>query len=146
MKLLALDHALHPPEVALMRRVAAGEDEAARELLAIHLDALYRFVRHALGRADGADDVVQATLMRTYAAAGRFDGRAALRTWLFAIAWREIGRWRRRRIWLPILGDRAAPSPELASVESEAWVEAALAVLTPPLRAAFALVHVEELT
>lgn len=129
-----------------MRRVASGEDEATRELLALHLDPLYRFVQHSLDRVDGTDDVVQATLVRAYAAAGRFDGRASLRTWLFAIAWREVGRWRRRRVWLPILGDRAVLSPELASVESEAWIEAALAVLTTPLRAAFALVHVEEVS
>ena len=146
MNSLALDHAPPAPEVLLMGRIAAGEDAAAREMLAVNLDALYRFVRHALGRAEGAEDVVQATLVRAYAAAGRFDGRASLRTWLFAIAWREVGRWRRRRAWLPIIGDRGALSPGIAAVEQDAWVEAALAVLTPPLRTAFALVHVEEIS
>ena len=146
MKTLALDRAPSAPEVALMRRVAAGEDAAVRELLAGHLDPLYRFARHSLGRIEGAEDVVQATLLRAYAAAARFDGRASLRTWLFAIAWREVGRWRRQRMWLPILADRGAPSPEIAAVDEQAWVDAALAVLTPPLRAAFALVHVEEVS
>ncbi len=133
-------------DLSLMRGVAAGEDGAGRELLLLHLDALYRFARHALLSADGAEEAVQATLARAAGAASRYDGRASVRTWLLAIAWREVGRVRRRRAWLPLLGEGSAPSREIAAVEDAVWVEAALGCLTPPLRAAFALVHVEELS
>ena len=133
-------------DLRLMRGVAAGEDSAGRELLALHLDAMYRFARHALASREGADDVVQAALGRAVEAAGRYDGRASVRTWLLTIAWRETLRHRRRRVWLPILGDRGTASREIAAVEDAEWVRAALRQLSPPLRAAFALVHVEELS
>ncbi len=134
-------------DLDLMRRVAEGDEGAVREMLGRHHEAMHRFARAALGRADGADDAVQAALLRAVGAAGRYDGRAPLRAWLLAIVWREVQRGRRRRAWLPLFeggaGDRAAPSAGIAAVEGEAWIFAALAQLPPPMRAAFALVHVE---
>ena len=154
MDALALTTPLSPESLApdrgedarLMRGVAEGDAEAGRRLLQRHLDALYRFARHALADGEGAEDVVQATLLRAVEAAPRYDGRASVRTWLLAIAWREVLRHRRRRLWLPLLGERAAPSRELRDAEDAVWIEAALRELSPPLRAAFALVHVEELS
>ena len=136
---------LAPGDLALMARVARGDDAAVREMLGLHLAALSRFAYAAMAGADGADDAVQASLIRAVRSASRYDGRASLRTWLLAIAWREIQRVRRRKAWLPLF-DRAEPSRGIAAVDGADWVRSALAALPPDLRAAFALVHVEGLS
>lgn len=90
-------------------------DEPLRELL----PRLRRFARWLTREADSADDLVQNTLERALA---RWDSRrddAALRAWLFAIAYRRFlddkRRARRRARMLGFLGrepEQAQPSPE----------------------------------
>lgn len=120
-------------------------DPVALELLvARHHVPIYRFLRHLTRRVEDAEDLTQATIMRAVNGAGRYDGRAPMRTWLLAIAFHEYGRFRRRRLWLPLMTDRPAKD-EFGRVHDGEVLLAALAKLPEASRAVFLLHHVEEL-
>jgi RNA polymerase sigma-70 factor (ECF subfamily) len=70
------------------RAVAAGDAAAFRVVVDALGGALFRLLARMLGDAAAAEDVLQDVLLRAFQAmrAGRFDGGAALRTWLHRIA------------------------------------------------------------
>jgi RNA polymerase sigma-70 factor (ECF subfamily) len=70
------------------RAVAAGDAAAFRVVVDALGGGLFRLLARMLGDAAAAEDVLQDVLLRAFQAirAGRFDGGAALRTWLHRIA------------------------------------------------------------
>jgi len=97
--------------------------------------------------------VVQETFLKAYAELPRFEGRAALATWLYRIAANCAIDLIRRRPAMAIDADpavmrlgSASPGPdrEAAGREMREHVDAALKDLTPLERAAFTLRHLEE--
>lgn len=82
---------------ALALRVQASGDRAAYgELVRRHQAALRAFLWRLAGSRSAADDLAQETLIRGYERIVGFRRQAAFRTWLFAIAWREFLRGRRK--------------------------------------------------
>lgn len=106
-----------PPSPALTSR-------AFEELLAEHLDALYRTaLRLCRGEAADAEDLLQDTSLRAFEAAGTLRDPLAGRSWLFTILARtHLNRVRSRR--------RRAEDSE-SELEVAAF-EAALAAWAPP--------------
>jgi RNA polymerase sigma-70 factor (ECF subfamily) len=104
-----------------------AELEAAFEQLRPQLTG---YCYRMLGSAFAADDAVQETMLRAWRSYGRFEGRAALSSWLYRIATNVCltmldGRKRRAR---PMdLGGPSAPEVADASTlvthEEEMWVE-----------------------
>lgn len=74
----------------------AAADDTAR-LLDAHRAGLVGHCYRMLGSAAEADDAVQETMVRAWKNLDKFEGRSALRTWLFSIA---------TRVCLDALGDR----------------------------------------
>ena len=73
-------------ELALARRAAAGERAAAEELLGRVYDQVFAICRRiCAGRADG-EDATQEALISIARALPGFDGRSAVRTWVYRIA------------------------------------------------------------
>ncbi|QDV07425.1 ECF RNA polymerase sigma-E factor [Planctomycetes bacterium Poly30] len=71
-----------------------------------HADAVFEFVLYRVGRRrDLAEDIAQETLLAAVQGLERFDGRAALRTWLFGIAKNKIREARRSQARTRPLGD-----------------------------------------
>src|SRR5579885_3595054 len=66
-------------------RPSHGADDLAA-LLERHRPELTGYCYRMLGSAFEAEDAVQETLVRAWRGYGQFEGRAALRTWLFRIA------------------------------------------------------------
>jgi len=109
-----------------------------------HHPPVYRFLYHLTRRVEDAEDLAQSTILRAIQAAGRYDGRAPMRSWLLGIAFREFGRFRRRRLWLPLIGDRPA-ADAFGPIHDGQALLTALARLQPDQRAVFLLRHVEEI-
>ena len=73
-------------DMDLMKRYAAGEEEAFQELVKQYKDSLYAFLRRFLNQSDLVDDVFQETFMQLYVSRDSYDSSRPLRPWLFTIA------------------------------------------------------------
>ena len=73
-------------DMNLLKRYAAGEEEAFQELVRQYKDSVYAFLRRFLSQSDLVDDVFQETFMQLYVSRGTFDLSRPLRPWLFTIA------------------------------------------------------------
>lgn len=90
---------------ALVRAAQRGEREALDELLADCLPLVYNIVGRALDGHQDVDDVVQETLIRAVDRIGDLRDPAAFRSWLVAIAMRQVReRWRAQQSRPPVLG------------------------------------------
>ena len=73
-------------DMELLKRYAAGEEEAFQELVGEYKDSVYAFLRRFLNQSDLADDVFQETFLQLYVSRDTFDLSRPLRPWLFTIA------------------------------------------------------------
>lgn len=113
-------------ELALMRRVASGEEAAVGELYDRFGALVFRMALQAMPTRADAEDAVQEVFVRLWRTAGRFDPeRAALVTWVMLIARRHlVDRLRRTRARVRAVGLDAAqagvpPAPSSGSTNLE---------------------------
>jgi RNA polymerase sigma-70 factor (ECF subfamily) len=142
----------------LLKRAAAGEREAFDELVVRHQAAVFRFARAATEGPAAAEDVLQETFLAAWRAAGTFQGRSAVRTWLLTIARNQAWHHREREARLPMddvplpeLGEAAGwgdRNPEEGALRSQrrGRLARALAALGPEEREILVLRELEELT
>jgi RNA polymerase sigma-70 factor, ECF subfamily len=91
-------------EDGLLRRMAAGDEEAFTLLYRRKHPAIYRFALHMSGNADKAEDVTQEVFMTLIRNPGRFDPkRGNLTSFLFGIARNHLRkRWEQDRRLVPL--------------------------------------------
>ena len=154
-----------PDDLALCRRIAAGDREAARIVTERNNQRLYRVAWSIVRDRDEAEEAVQAAYLRAFAAIGDFEGRSTLTTWLTRIVLNEaLGRLRsarRRRSRLDAASvvdlDRYremlmrgsqddAPDAALAREQIRRLIEEAVADLPEGFRLVFILREIEELS
>ena len=155
-------------DAELVRRIAAGDHAACRELMRRYNQRLYRTARAILKDDAEAEDAVQEAYLLAFRAMGGFRGDAKLSTWLVRIAANEaLGRLRKRSRAAEIIpfdgidgGDAVAealeddmmPSkpeqPENAALRAETrrLLEAKIDELPDAFRAVFVLRALEELS
>ena len=147
-----------PADAALLRACADGDRAALGKLYdRYHLDVFRFLSRLATVRARELDDLVQSTFLSVMAAASRFRGNAAVKTWLFGIAAnvaRSQARAEGRRLRLLSVADAdvdppapsgARPDKRAESTQLMNRVALALEALPHDLRAAFVACEIEEL-
>jgi RNA polymerase sigma-70 factor (ECF subfamily) len=108
----------------LVERLRRGDGRAFEEMLRAHTGRLLAVTRRLLGNEEDARDAVQDAFLSAFRSIDRFDGEAALGTWLHRIAVNAALtklRTRRRHPEKPIEdflptfledGHQASPSPE----------------------------------
>jgi RNA polymerase sigma-70 factor, ECF subfamily len=97
----------------------AGREALARDGL-VHLDALHRLARYLTGRDADAEDLVQETYAKAFAAAARFVPGTNVKAWLFRILRNTFISDHRRRRASPIV---AGPDvTESAEAHEESWL------------------------
>tara|TARA_R110000782_G_scaffold167129_4_gene259116 strand:+ start:3261 stop:3881 length:621 start_codon:yes stop_codon:yes gene_type:complete len=125
-------------------QVALSDDDFKRELVAV-IPHLRAFGRSLSGSRDLADDLVQETLVKAWAARARFQAGTNMRAWTFIILRNHfLSQMRRARFkgeWDDLTADRllAAPAGQDKQIEL-ADMQRALLELPQPQREALILV------
>lgn len=149
------------PDLPLIRALRAGDDSALADLIRRHQEPLLHFVYRYLRNEAAARDVVQETFVRTYFKASKFEPRAAVRTWIYAIAVNlcrdEVRRRARRGSEVsvdelagnerapPVLTDPNPLPNEMAGRRDQfSALQAAIEELPRPLREALVLFALDE--
>jgi RNA polymerase sigma-70 factor (ECF subfamily) len=125
------------------------------EVYEAHVDFVWRSARR-LGVPDHMlDDAVQDVFLAVHRRLSDFEGRASIRTWLFAIAIRVVRDYRRRarrKPWTPLFGedppDAGARGPEALAMQSQAaeLLRSLLDQLDPDKREVLVLTELEHMT
>ncbi len=136
----------------LLKRLAAGEERAARFLLARYLPRVLALAQRMLGSRSEAEDVAQEVFLRIWKQAARWQpGGARFSTWVRRVTSNLcIDRLRvRKSAPLEDAALIADPAPgaesRVAEAEQSARVAAALQSLPERQRLALILVHYQEL-
>ena len=92
-------------DLALVRRVQAGDVEAFGELVERNRRAVFRAALAAVGSATEADDVAQEAFVTAFQKLDGFRGESSFKTWLLSITWRKaidrrksVARWMQRMV------------------------------------------------
>ncbi|GIF16744.1 hypothetical protein Ate01nite_67760 [Actinoplanes teichomyceticus] len=96
---------------ALVTAAQGGDRRALAELVAIHLPLVYNIVGRALDSPADTDDVVQDTMVRAVRDLAALRTPESFRTWLAAIAVRQVGTHRQQK---QAASARTAPLEETA--------------------------------
>lgn len=133
---------MQEPDPAALRRAIDGDATEFAELVRAYQAPVWRFLRHLVSDAGLAEDLTQETFLRVYQRLSTYRFECRFTTWMFQVARNaaiDAGRsaTRRRRLETTPL----VPTPPSDPVQ-RAEIEAALASLAEPLRAAVTVVEV----
>lgn len=74
-----------PPDAELVERLRVGDEAAFRLVLDAWSPSMLRLARSFVSTGDSAEEVVQESWLGVIQGIGRFEGRSALKTWVFRI-------------------------------------------------------------
>jgi RNA polymerase sigma-70 factor (ECF subfamily) len=133
--------------------VLSGDVGAYRLLVTRYGGQAMRYASRMLGDKRDAEEAVQDTFLRAYRALDRCADRQRFGPWLFSIllnrcrtAGARSGRLGRVFVFDETLVDMASTPDRIDARAWRAEIAHALAQLAPPLREAFVLKHVEQLS
>jgi RNA polymerase sigma-70 factor (ECF subfamily) len=141
-------------QAELLAQARAGDERALRIIYEQHENQVRNHLHRLLGRDSEIDDLVQIVFSRAFRALDRFEGKAAISTWLYRITVNTTHNLLRQRFRSERLrravkwfdtgrgGDRIAGEQLQAGNE----VHRILAQLSPELRQIFVLYYYEGLT
>lgn len=148
-------------EPRLVAAAQSGDANAFSALVKQYYGKIYRLTIRITRNPEDAEDSVQEAMTKAYCNLGQFHGDSCFNTWLTRIAMNEaLMNLRKRRsakcvALEAVEGQRVAtetpdpsddPEARVAKIEVQESVSKALETLTPPLRTAFVLREVENLS
>jgi RNA polymerase sigma-70 factor (ECF subfamily) len=122
----------------LCARAKAGDMAAATQLITLHYQKVYAFLRRLCGSDDDAADLTQRTFSRVWAALGSYEGRSSFSTWVHGIGRHVYLDWRRNgnrldpksdEWWETCAADGPSPFEDAAERDEAAHLYALVASL-----------------
>jgi RNA polymerase sigma-70 factor, ECF subfamily len=147
-------------EAALIERCRKQDLEAFGRLVDAYQSRVFGFVRRMVSDQEDAADLTQEVFIRAFQSFARFDGRSALKTWLFRIAYNLCVDRSRKRSRMPLEGGlQSEVDDEAMEVPDRRWepeqlaldaelatiVEAGIATMSEKLRSVLLLHDREDL-
>ena len=103
---------------ALLQRLQAGDEAAWSEFVAAESPRLFRYLRHNLPTAADAEDALSETMLAAVRALPSFDGGVPTTAFLYAIAYRKMADfWRKRSATVELLD--TVPAATVSDVSAE---------------------------
>lgn len=141
----------HRTDGELVAHALAGGDEAFREIVGRYQDLLFRHAERMTGRADDAEDIVQAAFVKSYRSLASCRNPDRVGAWLFRIAANgckdHLKSRRRRDVSIDtgpeVEAKKGLPEDDLDRSILRSRIERALAGLPADQREVFVLKHVE---
>ncbi|ACD83451.1 RNA polymerase sigma factor RpoE [Methylacidiphilum infernorum V4] len=144
----------------LMELTAKGDDEAYSLLVQRHYQAIFGAAVKMLKDRYLAEEITQKVFLQAYRAAGRYEPRAKLRTWLYTILRRLVfNQFRKKEIQSsPLVTEKGedrdittyqsttSPLDHLMKQEQMEWIEKSIDGLPPRQRMAVILKSYEDLS
>lgn len=96
-------------DAQLLRRLQRGDNAAWTDVARTYGPRLFSYLRQNLPSADDAEDVLSETMAAAVRAVANFDGRAALSTFLYSIAYRKVADYWRQTPHTVSLDNESAP-------------------------------------
>lgn len=141
------------PHRAMIDGIASGDRAALAGLYRALERQVYRFVLSKMNDPHEAADILQDVFIEVWRSAGRFEGRSAVRTWIFGIAYRKTLDALRRKGRMDLTDtppEKEDDSPDMASciaaTQEAGHVRACLETLSPGHRSVVALTFYEVLS
>jgi len=134
-------------ERQIIEQILAGSDVAFRQILDLHTQRIFNYVRRMTSNSIEAEDIAQETFIRFWVSRDRFDpDRVKLTTWLHRIAHNLcIDYFRRRQLQerqVPVQSDsQDSPDTDYELSIRAAVVHKALMTLSERQRSAIVLCH-----
>lgn len=147
-----------------LEALRAGDRAEFARLVETYSNIVYRLAIKMLKDPQDAEDVLQETFLKAYRHLSGFDGRSSLSTWLYRIATNEALMALRRRKFNTVSIDEPAeddeplqppveivdwcclPEHEMMSSEARGYMDKAIDMLSPALRAVFVLRDIQGLS
>jgi len=79
-------HGSRNADLSLVKKIAAGDHSAMKQIYDLHSGPLFHFVKNWLADPHEASDIVHETMLEVWKRADRFQGRSSLKSWIFSIA------------------------------------------------------------
>jgi RNA polymerase sigma-70 factor, ECF subfamily len=118
-------------ELALLRRVAAGDRDALTGLYRIYHARLFKFLYRLTRSYSASDELVNDIMLVVWRSAPTFRAKSRVSTWIFGIAYRQaMRRLRRNRLRFVTGAHLEEPATDdTADAELKDWLQHALASL-----------------
>ena len=140
-------------DIAVVERIAAGDQGALRELYERHGRPVFAIAYRLLGDRETSEECVQDAFLRVWANASRYDARRSRpSTWLYTIVRNLAIDAARRRGRRPLVDpsvegiERDAPADLVARAEEAVRIADAMAALPTEQFAVIKLAHFDELS
>ncbi|MGI9627498.1 MAG: RNA polymerase sigma factor [Longimicrobiales bacterium] len=140
-----------PPDGDIVQAVLAGREDLYRVLVRRYQDVMFRHAVRMVGDADEAADIVQKALVKGFRKLASCQDPEKVGGWLFRIGanmCKDHLKSRRRQdvsfddLGVPMVGS-GGPGDDLDQAEIRTAIEGALEELTPGVREAFVMKHLE---
>jgi len=130
----------------LVEKVGLGDPRAIATLVDRFYPSLFRFLWHASGSREDAEDLASQTLLRARADIRKFRAEGPLSAWMYSVARREYLQFRRRQVLASVFASRRRSLFADPTSDDVVVIQQALAQLHPNHRTAFLLTEVEGLS